>query len=168
MKMAKIGIFYGSSTGYTADVADRIAKKLGVALADVHNVGETAPSKLGDYDVLILGSSTWGSGDMETDWEDFINGAEELSLQGKKIAIFGCGDETMSDTFCNAIGKIYHRMQGTGATFIAPFNADGYDFTHSDAIVDGVAVGLMLDEVNHADLTDAKIDAWTKEIMKEI
>ena len=168
MTMAKIGIFYGSSTGYTAEVAERIAKKLGVEMADVHNVGDTAPSKLGEYDVLILGSSTWGSGDMETDWQDFINGAEELSLQGKKIAIFGCGDETMSDTFCDAIGKIYHRLQDTGAKFIAPFNADGYTFNHSEASVNGVFVGLPLDEVNHPDLTDAKIDAWTKEIKQDI
>ncbi len=35
----KIGIFYGSTTGVTEAVAERIAKKLGVASADVHNVG---------------------------------------------------------------------------------------------------------------------------------
>ena len=42
--MKKIGIFYGSSTGVTAEVAEEIAKRLGVAEADVHNVAKSSPS----------------------------------------------------------------------------------------------------------------------------
>lgn len=166
--MAKIGIFFGSSTGYTADVAFRIAKALGVEIADVHDVANTAPSVLGDYDVLVLGTSTWGAGDLQDNWEDFIAGAEELYLKGKKIAIFGCGDENMSDSFCNGIGDIYRRLQGSGAEFIAPYDADGYNFKHSDAQVDGVFVGMPIDEINHADLTDGKIAEWTALIKKSI
>lgn len=162
--MEKIGIFYGSTTGYTADVANRIAKALGMEMKDVFDVANAEPSKLGDYDILVLGSSTWGSGDLQENWEDFIQGAEAMYLKGKKIAIFGLGDENFSDTFCQAVGEIYRRMQGTEATFIAPFNADGYDFSQCGAIVDGVCVGLVLDEVNHPDLTDARIAQWVKEI----
>ena len=33
--MAKIGIYYGSTTGNTQDLADRIAKALGVAIEDL-------------------------------------------------------------------------------------------------------------------------------------
>lgn len=160
--MAKIGIFYGSNTGYTADVANRIANELGIDTADVHDVAKAAPSQLGDYDILLLGSSTWGVGDLQDDWEDFINGAEALDLKGKKIAIFGCGDESMSDSFCGAIGKIYERMQGTGAEFIGDFNADGYDFSESPAYIDGKYVGLMIDDINHPDLTDGRIAEWCK------
>lgn len=166
--MAKIGIFYGSSTGYTADVAMRVAKALGVDIADVHDVAATEPSALGEYDVLVLGTSTWGAGDLQDSWEDFIAGAEALSLGGKKAAIFGCGDENMSDTFCNGIGIIYRRLQPTGLQFIAPYNADGYTFSHSGAQVDGVFVGMPLDEVNHADLTDGKIAEWTALIKEAI
>lgn len=166
--MAKIGIFFGSTTGYTSDVAFRIAKALGVEIADVHDVAATEPSVLGDYDVLVLGTSTWGAGDLQDNWEDFIAGAEELYLKGKKVAIFGCGDENMSDTFCSGIGKIYNRMKATGAEFIAPYNADGYTFNHSEAQIDGAFVGMPIDEVNHADLTDGKIAEWTALIKKAI
>lgn len=162
--MKKIGIFYGSTTGYTADVASRIAKALGVEMKDVYDVANTAPSTLGDYDIIILGSSTWGDGELQENWEDFIQGAQEMYLKGKEIALFGLGDENFGGTFCNAVGEIYRRMQGTEATFIAPFNADGYDFIASGAIVDGKCVGLVLDEVNHSDLTDARIAEWVKEI----
>ena len=32
---------------------------------------------------------------------------------------------------------------------------------NSDAFIDGKYVGLLLDEVNHADLTDERIREWT-------
>ncbi|MCD8385911.1 MAG: flavodoxin [Bacteroidales bacterium] len=161
-----IGIFYGSATGSTADVAYKLAEALGIDSTNVFDVAKVAPSKLGDYDVLLLGTSTWGVGDMEDDWEDFINGAEELDLKDKKIAVFGCGDESMSDSFCSGVGKLYQRMQKTGATFIAPYNTDGYEYNQTDAKIDGQIVGLLIDNVNHPDLTQAKVDEWAK-IVKE-
>lgn len=166
--MKTIGIFYGSETGTTADVAHRIARLLGVSETDIHDVAQTAPSELGQYDVDILGSSTWGSGELEQDWYGFLDGASSLDLKGHTIAIFGCGDESMSDTFCNAVGEIYKTMQPTGAEFIGEFNADGYDFTYSEAAKDGTYVGLLLDEVNHSDLTDKRLKEWTDLIKKSI
>ena len=74
--MKKIGIFYGSSTGNTEEVAFRLAKMLNVNDSDVHDVAHSAPSDLGKYDLLLLGSSTWGNGDLQDDWYDFIDGAE--------------------------------------------------------------------------------------------
>lgn len=161
--MKKTGIFYGTTTGTTGTVAREIANRIGVADADIHDVANTAPDRLGDYDLLILGSSTWGSGDLQDDWYNFLDGAQALALNGKTIALFGCGDETMSDTFCNAIATIYKGLKDSGATFIGQFNADGYDFAESEArLDDGQMLGLTIDQVNHPDLTDARIDAWTK------
>ncbi len=150
--MKKTGIFYGSSTGYTADVANRIAKALGVEAKDVYDVASTAPSALGGYDVILLGSSTWGSGDIQDDFADFLDGIDALALPGKTVAVFGCGDETMGETFGAAIGKIYDRMKRTGAELVGKF--EGYS---PDREFDG----LIIDEVNHSDLTDSRIKAWT-------
>lgn len=165
--MKKIGIFYGSSTGMTGEVAQDIAKLLNVSDSDVHDVAKTAPSAVAAYDVLILGSSTWGAGDLQDDWYDFLSGLEVLDLKGKDIALFGCGDESMSDTFCGALGEIYMRLLKTGAKFIGFFNADGYYFQESPAFIDGVYVGLLLDQVNHEDLTPARLKAWTDKLKKE-
>ena len=167
--MKKIGIFYGSTTGSTAEVADKIAKDLGVASADVHNVAETAPSAVEPYEVLLLGSSTWGDGELQDDMVDFLTGLEALSLAGKEVAVFGCGDENMSDTFCNAVGIIYDKLQKTGAKFIGDFNTEGYTYDKSDSVKpDGVAVGLLIDETNHPELTDGKIAAWTAELKSQM
>ncbi|MDE6802597.1 MAG: flavodoxin [Muribaculaceae bacterium] len=162
--MKKFGIFYGSSTGTTADIAEKIAKILGVGSADIHNVNATSPSAVGNYETLILGSSTWGSGDLQDDWYDFLDGLKAVSLPEQKIAIFGLGDETMSDTFCNAVGKIYDAAKETGAKIVGAYDTEGYTFDHSDAVRDGQAVGLLLDEVNHPELTDRRLRGWLNTI----
>ena len=108
--MEKIGIFYGSTTGITESVAYRLAELMHVKKEDLHDVARSKPSEIGQYDLLLLGSSTWGSGDLQDDWYDFLDGIETLDLKDKTIALFGCGDQSMSDTFCNAVGTIYHRL----------------------------------------------------------
>lgn len=164
----KYGIFYGSQTGTTADVAKKIAAALGVADSDIHNVADTAPDKLGDYDVIVLGTSTWGNGEIEDDWYDFLDGAQSLDLSDKKMALFGCGDETMADTFCNGVHDLYKRMKRTGAKLIGKYTAVPFKFDKSEA-VDSLhfALGLLLDEVSHADLTDARISDWAAQVRKE-
>jgi len=165
--MKKYGIYYGSSTGTCKDVAGRIAKVLGVANEDVHDVAKSKPSDVADYEVLVLGSSTWGAGELQDDWYDFLAGLESLDLKGKKIALFGVGDESMSDTFCGAVGELYKRLKPTGAEFIGFFPADVYDYSESPAEVDGKIVGLLLDEVNKPELTDGRIAKWVEEVKKE-
>lgn len=162
--MKKYGIFYGSATGTTADVAGRLAEKLGVDKEDVHDVADAAPDMFGDYEVLVLGTSTWGDGEVEDDWYDMLNGVTALDLSGHKIALFGCGDQTMTDTFCNGVGELYERLKPTGATFIGAFNTDGYTFDNSMAVVDGKGVGLLLDEVNNPELTPTRIIEWVNMI----
>lgn len=165
----KIGIFYGSTTGNTAEVANKIAQDLGVAAADIHDVANTAPSQVAPYDVLLLGSSTWGSGELQDDWYDFLNGLSVLDLKGKKIGLFGCGDETMSDTFCGAVGILFERLQKTGAEFIGEgFGTKGYDYAETPADIGGKIVGLLIDNVNHPDTVDERVKEWTDIVKKEI
>ena len=166
--MKKTGIFFGSSTGSTEDVAHRLAKKMNIEDKDVHDVAKSKPSDVADYEVLLLGTSTWGSGDLQDDWYDFLDGLEVLDLKDKYIALFGCGDESMSDTFCGAIGVLYERLQKTGAKFIAPFEAAEYTFDESPAYIDGQFVGLLLDEMNRPEITDNRINEWSKKVISEI
>ena len=85
-KTAKImtGIFYGSTTGTTEAVAEDIAKQLGVASADVHNVADASADEADKYDLLVVGSSTWGCGELQDDWYSFLDALKAKDLTGRK------------------------------------------------------------------------------------
>ena len=52
-------IVYGSSTGTTKDIADRIAEKFGVAADDVRDAADFDAEDVANYDLLIFGSSNF-------------------------------------------------------------------------------------------------------------
>ena len=165
--MEKIGIFYGSTTGITESVAYRLAELMHVKKEDLHDVARSKPSEIGQYDLLLLGSSTWGSGDLQDDWYDFLDGIETLDLKDKTIALFGCGDQSMSDTFYNAVGTIYHRLQKTGATFYGAFEAGDYTFDKSTAFINGKSIGLLIDDVNEPEKTENRLNHWVELLQSE-
>ena len=164
--MSKVGIFYGTTTGVTEDIAHRIADKIDGA--DIFNI-DGNEEKLNDYDVLLLGASTWGFGDLQDDWQTVLDELSNLNLQGKKVGYFGTGDQgTFADTFIDALGIINDEIKKTGATIIGQTSTEGYEFSESRAVVDGKFLGLVVDEINQPDLTDERIDAWVEEIQKEL
>ena len=166
--MKSIGIFFGSTTGDCERIANTIAAKLGVDSANVKNASVLA-SSAAQYDALLLGSSTWGYGDLQDDWESAISDLESLDLKGKVAAVFGCGDSSSySDTFCNAIGLIHDALSKTGATIVGAVSADGYSYDDSASVRNGKFVGLAIDEVNESDKTDARIDAWVNDLKSQL
>ena len=164
-----IGLFYCSSTGTTEDLARRIVEKLDVPSADVFDVSKLTEALVNEYDVLVLGSSTWGAGELQDDWYDGLEALKQANLAGKTIALFGCGDsESYGDTFCSAIGEIYNALKDSGAKFVGAVSTDGYTYDDSAAVVDGCFVGLALDDVNEPDKTDCRIDAWLESIKNSL
>jgi flavodoxin I len=160
----KTGIFFGSSGGTTQGVAQQIARQLGVETADVRDVARATADDLGAYDFLIFGTSTWGAGDLQDDWEDFLRVVAQADLSGKTVAIFGCGDSaTYSDTFCDGMGKIFRAVKDRAK--IVGFSAtEDYVFDASEAVVDGRFVGLALDEDNESHRTAERIGRWVSTI----
>lgn len=166
--MANIGIYYGSTTGNTQDLAEKLAKALSVSASDVHDVS-SAKADFSAYDVVLFGSSTLGLGDLQDDWESFIDNVKDADLNGKKVALFGCGDSSSySDTFGDAIGKIYEVVKNKGVTLIGQVSTEGYTYDSSEAIVDGRFVGLLIDEDNESDLTDQRVALWVEDLKKSI
>ena len=117
------------------------------------------------HENLILGTSTWGAGELQDDWYDGLKVLQGADLSGKTIALFGCGDcESYSDTFVGGIGELYNAIKASGARFVGAVDTDGYTFDDSEAVIDGKFIGLPLDDVNEDDKTDTRIDAWIAEI----
>lgn len=166
--MANIGIYYGSTTGNTQDLAERLAKALDVPSADVYDVS-SASADFSAYDIVLFGSSTMGMGDFQDDWESYIDDVKNADLDGKKVALFGCGDSSSySDTFGDALGKIYEVIKNKGCKLIGQVSLEGYTYDSSEAIVDGQFVGLLIDEDNESNLTDQRIALWVEDLRKII
>lgn len=167
--MNKTCIIYGSSTGTCQAIADKIAVKLGVDSADVYDVSNIDGSTVDDYQNLLLGTSTWGAGELQDDWYDGLEKLKGADLNGKTVALFGCGDsESYSDTFCAAMAEIHDGLKDSGAKFVGTVSTDGYTYDDSAAVIDGKFVGLALDDVNEDDKTDERIDAWIDDIKSSL
>ena len=108
--MKKTIVVYGSTTGTCQEFAEQIAQKLGVS--DVMNVAEMNADTLTGYDNLVMGTSTWGAGELQDDWYDGVEALKSADLSGKTIALFGCGDaDGYSDTFCGGMAEIYNAVK---------------------------------------------------------
>lgn len=164
--MNKTIVIYGSSTGTCQSIAEKIASKLKVEAIDVQTLDAGV---VDSYDNLIIGTSTWGAGELQDDWYDGLKLLQGANLSCKTIAIFGCGDcESYGDTFVSAMGELYNGLKGSGAAFIGRVPTAGYNFSDSEAVVDGEFVGLALDDVNEEDKTDERIDAWIESIKDKL
>lgn len=160
----KTAILYGSTMGDTERVAGELNTKL---QSDIFTVGE-GMSRLEEYDVIILGSSTWGWGELQDDWNGAIEELRGKNLAGKKVAVFGTGDQMgYSDTFVDAIGILAEAAADAGATIIGKTSRDGYDFSESRAFDGENLVGLAIDVNNQDDMTEARIDSWCEQLKRE-
>ena len=164
--MKKTLVVYGSSTGTCQAIAEKIGEKL---RAEVVDVASLTDGQVNEAENLILGTSTWGAGELQDDWYDGVEKLKSADLSGKTVALFGCGDsESYSDTFCGGMEEIYSAVSEKGAKVIGEVSTDGYTFDDSAAVHDGKFVGLALDDVNEDDKTDERIDAWVDSIKSEL
>lgn len=163
----KIAIFYGSTMGATEKAAQKMAQILD---ADIFNVDSVDRETFDKYHNIILGSSTWGFGDLQDDWEAFFDMNGVPNLKGKNVAIFGLGDQDdHHDVFVNAIGLLHEIALDAGANIFGYWPTENYSYGSStSAVKDNMFLGLPLDDINQAKFTDERIQKWTDQIKKEM
>ena len=65
---------------------------------------------------MIVGASTWFDGELPTYWDELVPELESLDLKGKKVAIFGLGDQkNYPDNFVDGMGILADAFQKAGA-----------------------------------------------------
>lgn len=169
--MTPIGLFYGTDTGYTEWVAKLLAEEFSTVAPDlitVHDIAEVDPEKMLEYEHLIIGCPTWNIGHLQDDWEAVFPDLDDLDFSGKKVAIFGLGDQyAYSDNFCDAIGILGEKFAAQGAELVGFTPADGYEFNHSRGVADGMFRGLALDEIHESKQTPARITDWVWQLVDE-
>eukprot|EP00670_Eutreptiella_braarudii_P029060 CAMPEP_0174381746 /NCGR_PEP_ID=MMETSP0811_2-20130205/124216_1 /TAXON_ID=73025 ORGANISM="Eutreptiella gymnastica-like, Strain CCMP1594" /NCGR_SAMPLE_ID=MMETSP0811_2 /ASSEMBLY_ACC=CAM_ASM_000667 /LENGTH=725 /DNA_ID=CAMNT_0015534985 /DNA_START=29 /DNA_END=2203 /DNA_ORIENTATION=- len=166
-----VGLFYSTVTGNTETVAEYIQSEGGVEQA--MDIADASADQIAGCDGLILGAPTWHTGaDTErsgTAFDEWLYGdLETLDLTGKKVALFGLGDQDgYGDNFCDAVGELYDCLTARGATIIGLTSTDGYDHTESKAEREGKFLGLLCDETNQPDMSEDRVGAWMRQLKEE-
>lgn len=128
--MSKILVAYGSLTGNTQMVAERIADhcKSHGHVVTLQNIGELSPDDLTTYEVLIIGSSTWDDGQLQVDAQGIVDqfNRSPISLANTRYATFGCGDSSYV-TFCLAVDTLSDLLKKAGSKqLISGLKIDGF------------------------------------------
>ena len=158
-----VTVIFGSDGGATKGVAAKISKKCQGRSVDIKTATK---ADFENSDLLILGSPTYGDGTLQTDWEENIDKLRTANLKGRKVALFGTGDqESYPTSFVDAIGILYDEVTDLGAVVVGFTDTAGYDYVGSTAERDGQFVGLALDLDTQSGLTDKRVTAWLSKLL---
>jgi len=164
----RIKLIYGSDTGNTELVTEDLVKLLGNV--EVTTVADLTPEDW-DYDNFILGIPTWYDGELQSDWEEYFEEFKTIDFTGKKVAIFGLGDQLgYEEWFCDGIGILAKEILKNGGTVIGYTTKDeSYDFetTPKSILKDDVFYGLCIDEDNQGELTQERLKNWVEQLKLE-
>lgn len=167
----KIGLFYGSNSDNTKIVAEMIQETFAQhtpVLIELFDIAGARVEMMLDYENLIIGCPTWYIGELQEDWDIGLPDIEALNLRGKRVALFGLGDQFgYPDTFVDAIGILGKQFEAAGATLVGFTTTDGFEFDYSEGTEDGVFLGLALDEDNQSELTPDRVTDWVHQLIEE-
>ncbi|HHB94802.1 MAG TPA: flavodoxin [Campylobacterales bacterium] len=170
--MANIGIFYASAGGTTKIITDALVEAFDIDEDSVIFMEDDYDDveQFDDFDVLLIGSSTWGQGDTHFEWVDpMLEIEEDADFSSKKVAFFGAGDcRKHGEHFCSALGKLYNVFTKAGATPIGFVPKEDYIYEYSLAEIDGKLCGLGIDEHNESDKTQTRVEKWIEQLKKEL
>lgn len=164
----KIGVFYGSSTGKTASIARQLAQL--ISTAKLYPVAEATRADFESCDLLLLGTSSWCDEQdrLQDDWNDAFDCLREANLNGKKVALFGIGDQLgYPDAFVDALRVLHDVARAAGAEMIGKWPDEDYDYRFSAAIAGGFFLGLPLDVTNQPQLTESRLTSWVAQLQRE-
>ena len=136
-------ILYGSSTGNTARIAAYVADVFQTAgmEIEVKPVSAVEPQGLSTYDVIFLGSSTWGNGNLQDAMKLFYFKIDSEAVASKRMAVFGAGDSrAYPRSFCKAVDLLQTKLKLCGAEIILPpLKVDGDASASKEAVTEWAA-----------------------------
>ncbi|MBP2000335.1 flavodoxin I [Paenibacillus shirakamiensis] len=109
--MRKAIVVYTSMSGNTLEMAESIVEGLQQGRIEVvlKDVLDTSAQELVLYDCIVLGSYTWGEGDLPDEYLPFYRDMKNLNLQGIRGAVFGSGDLAYN-LFAAAVDQLRDRL----------------------------------------------------------
>lgn len=167
---ASIALFYGSSTCYTEMAGEKIRQEIGEELVDMFNITETPIVTAQFYDFIILGIPTWDYGELQEDWEEIWDDIDDVDFTGKKVALYGLGDQIgYPEWFLDAMGYLHSKVVKRGAIPCGYWPNTGYEYEASKALTidETHFVGLALDDENEFNKSPERIRQWCEQLRTE-
>ncbi|MBN2610636.1 MAG: flavodoxin [Bacteroidales bacterium] len=166
--MKKVGIFYSFNTVKTGQAVKLLVEALGEKNVEPVNAETVTEGQFEKFDNLVLGVPTWFDGELPNYWDEFVPALEDMNLKGKRIAIFGNGDQkNYPENFVDGIGLMAGLLEGRGAKIVGFTSAKGYSFESSRALRGDEFCGLALDFENQARQNKERISKWVEQLKKE-
>jgi len=115
----RVVVCYATKTGKCELMAKTVKETLSefVEELDFYPVNLISAKDLLEYDLIFLGSPTYGEGELPDDFNLFYEELDAIDLKGKSAAIFGCGN-TRYPYFCNAVNLLESKLLDTGANIL--------------------------------------------------
>lgn len=167
--MEKIGLFCSGTAVKTSQIAHNIREKLGTGNVDLIEVENAWKKEFQTYNKLIIGAATWFDGELPDYWDELLPELASLNLKGKKVAIFGLGDQkNYPDNFVDGMGILADTFEAAGATLVGFTSTAGYTFGRSRALrPNGKWCGLVIDQENQSQLTNDRAANWCTLLQQE-
>lgn len=152
-------------------MANAIADTLSIAHMHVHNIADiNTVATLLNYDHIILGTPTYGKGDLHYIWSEVLEEMKQFDFTEKKCSLFCLGDQKFhGSTFAGALIKMYKALSEQGVKVMGKWQDSRYNFEHSPSLLpNNYYHGLVLDQVNQHALSRSRIEKWCKSIVPEV
>lgn len=145
-----------------------LVEALGEENTEKVNAETVTGDQILSFDNLIFGVPTWFDGELPNYWDEFVPELEDMALKGKRIAIFGNGDQkNYPENFVDGIGIMADLLEERGAKIMGYTSAEGYEFEGSRALRGDKLVGLALDFENQPRQNKERIGKWAEQLKKE-
>jgi len=112
-------IVFASMTGNTEWIADSIANELrrNGDHVEIKDAFDAYAEELTSYDRILVGSYTWGDGDLPDEMLGFFEDLQKTDLTGKLAAAFGSGD-SFYDSFAGAVDLLEETLKEQGCEIV--------------------------------------------------
>lgn len=105
-KKAKVAIVYTSVTGNTKEltlIINQIFQELECEVS-LYSIGHFPFAKIAKFDAIIIGTYTWGDGQIPNEMNELYQTFESQPLKSVVTGVFGTGDSFYSH-FCGAVDQ---------------------------------------------------------------
>ncbi|MFT8322060.1 MAG: flavodoxin [Bacillus sp. (in: firmicutes)] len=111
----KVLIGFASMSGNTEEIMVIIKTTLEgkECTVDSMEIDTIEAASLGQYDLILLGSYTWGDGDLPYEVEDFYDELDAVTFPGIPAACFGSGDTDYPE-YCKAVELLAEKLKERG------------------------------------------------------